>query len=268
MTQRRVAARAMDSDVRFGWIGESRRSTAQALLAAQVADWADQWWIDGVTADVMVRAANDDGKRNSKPHALIATTEVGSVSLHLGNKDFGAIGRHLVATSNVDNIELAERIGERALIDLVSRIYRRAGAGKSPELIRGDVPAGLQHARLGAYAVDIAMGRLDMSLALDRRFMDRLVPPLTGKHVALTARHAARDRVSLKLVASMDFGSVNLAQLSDRRVGEVLVGERSLDEALQIHIEGYGVVASGYLQRRGDQRAVLLDGLNSQGKKS
>jgi hypothetical protein len=258
----------MDSEVRFGWIGESRRFAAQSLLAAQLTDWADQWWVDGAAADVAVRAASDDAKPDNKQHALLATTEVGSAVLHLGNKDFGAIGRHLVATSSIDDLELAARIGERALTDLVSRIYRRAGTGKPPELIRGDVPSGLQHSRLGAFVVDIAIGRFNMSLALDRRFMDRLVPPSMGKRVALTARQAALERVSLKLVASMDFGSVNLAQLSDLRVGEVLVGERGLDEALQIHIEGYGVVASGYLQRRGDQRAVLLDDLNSQEKKS
>jgi len=49
-------------------------------------------------------------------------------------------------------------------------------------------------------------------------------------------------------------------------VGEVLVGDRSLEEALQLHVEGHGVVANGYLRRSGTQRAVMLDGVNSQGK--
>jgi len=64
----------------------------------------------------------------------------------------------------------------------------------------------------------------------------------------------------------MDFGSVDLAHLSDLSVGEILIGDRKLEEALQIHLEGRGAVATGYLRRLGEQRAVMFDGVNLQEK--
>jgi flagellar motor switch protein FliM len=72
----------------------------------------------------------------------------------------------------------------------------------------------------------------------------------------------------LRVVAMMDFGSVDLAHLSDLSVGEILVGDRKLDEALQIHLEGQGSIATGYLRRLGEQRAVMLDGVKQQEKSS
>jgi flagellar motor switch protein FliM len=80
----------------------------------------------------------------------------------------------------------------------------------------------------------------------------------------LVPRHDALGSVPLRISAVMDFGKVSLTHLSDLRVGEVVAGDCGLEEALEIYIEGRSSVATGYLRRSGTQRAVMLDGVNSQ----
>lgn len=255
----------MTKDVRFGWLGETRRGALHALLSSQVGDWAREWWInagDGVI-DVQPTEGVDGHDKRNQP--LLSSHEAGSLAIHLGAKDFDAIGRFLAGTTSDADIELAHRVGEEALTDLAARIQRRAGINKASRLARDAAPLSLGHARLGAFIVTVAIGRLQMELAIDRAMADRLAPPAAPtKHADLVSRQSAVQHAPLRVLAMMDFGSVDLAHLSDLSVGEILVGDRKLDEALQIHLEGHGAIVSGYLRRWGEQRAVLFDGIKQQ----
>lgn len=256
----------MTNDVRFGWIGVTRHTALHALLAAQVDDWVRDWWIGAADGAVEVQAVEKEGGNDRRSMPLLSSTEAGVLALYLGAKDFDAVGRFLVGTTNDADVELAQRIGEEALTDLATRIQRRAGLNQASRLVREPAPLALEHARLGAFAVTATIGRLQLELVIDRRMADRLAPPTANHATGLVPRHAAIEQAPLRVVAMMDFGSVDLAHLSDLCVGEILVGDRKLDEALQIHLEGHGAVATGYLRRSGEQRAVMLDGLNQQEK--
>jgi hypothetical protein len=256
----------MTNDVRFGWIGAARRAALHTLLATQMDDWAREWWIGAVDGAIEIHAVEKEAGHDKRNLPLLSTHEAGSLALYLGGKDFDAVGRFLVGTTSDADIELAQRIGEEALTDLATRIQRRAGVNKASRLVREAVPLALEHAHLGAFSVTAAIGRLQLELVIDRRMADRLVPPTASQGAGLVARQAAIQQAPLRVVAMMDFGSVDLAHLSDLSVGEILVGDRKLDEALQIHLEGHGAVATGYLRRSGEQRAVMLDGLNQQEK--
>ncbi len=256
----------MTNDVRFGWIGETRRIALHTLLAAQVDDWAREWWVGAVDGDIEVSAVEKEVGHDKRNMPLLSSNEAGSLALYLGAKDFDAVGRFLVSTTSDADVELAQRIGEEALIDLATRIQRRAGSNKASRLVRESTPLALEHARLGAFSVTAAIGRLQFEVVIDRRMADRLVPPMASDAHGLVPRHAAIQQAPLRVVALMDFGSVDLAHLSDLSVGEILVGDRKLDEALQIHLQGHGAIATGYLRRSGEQRAVMLDGVNQQEK--
>jgi hypothetical protein len=258
----------MMKDVRFGWLGETRRAALLSLLTSQVTDWAREWWIGAADGVVDVQPAERAAAHDKRNLPLLSTHEAGSLAIHLGAKDFDSIGRFLVGTTSDADFELAQRVGEEALTDLAARIQRRAGVNKANPLVREAAPLSLEHARLGAFGVTLSIGRLQFELVIDRPMADRLAPPTMAAGVNLVARHNAIQHAPLRVVAMMDFGSVDLAHLSDLSVGEVLVGDRKLDEALQIHLEGHGAIATGYLRRLGEQRAVMLDGVKPQEKSS
>lgn len=254
----------MTNDVRFGWLGETRRAALHALLANQVEDWAREWWVGAAEGTIDVQAVEKDSAQDKRGLPLVSSNDAGALAVHLGNKDFDAIGRFLVGTTSDADFELAQRIGEEALTDLATRIQRRAGMNKASPLARGVAPLGLEHTRLGAFIVSVAIGRLQLELAIDRGMADRLAPPTVSKGASLVSRQAAIQQAPLRVLAMMDFGSVDLAHLSDLAVGEILIGDRKLDEALQIHLEGHGAIATGYLRRSGEQRAVMIDGVHQQ----
>lgn len=258
----------MTKDVRFGWLGETRRAALHTLLAGQMEDWAREWWIGAADNAIEVQVLKEEATHDKRSLPLLSLNDGGSLAVYLGAKDFDAIGRFLAGTTSDTDIELAHRIGEEALNDLATRIQRRAGANKASRLAREAAPLGLEHARLGAFSVTAVIGRLQLELAIDRRMADRLAPPVVAPSVGLISRQAAIQHAPLRIVAMMDFGSVDLAHLSDLSIGEILVGDRKLDEALHLHVEGHGAIATAYLRRSGEQRAVVLDGVKQQEKSS
>jgi flagellar motor switch protein FliM len=91
-----------------------------------------------------------------------------------------------------------------------------------------------------------------------------MVPSRSAGKVDLASRRSALEGIPIRLDAIMDFGSVNLAQLTDLRVGELLIGDTELGDPLSMRIKGGSAAAKGYLRRTGTKRAVMLDGLYSQ----
>ncbi|HUB90328.1 MAG TPA: FliM/FliN family flagellar motor switch protein [Dyella sp.] len=255
----------MTQDVHFGWLGESRRTALLALLAGLVDDWARDWWVGAAEGVVEVHADEQDGSQDKRNLPWMATTDNGVLAVYAGGKDVDSIGRLLAnaSTTTDADAELAQRVGEDAMADLAVRIQRRAGIGKAAQLARDNAPLSVEHARLGAFRAIATIGRLQLTLAIDRGMADRLAPPAAiAREPGLLSRQAAIHTAPLRVQAVMDFGSVDLAHLSDLSVGEVLVGDRKLDEPLQIHVQGHGAVATGYLRRSGEQRAVVLDGIH------
>ncbi|MFK2902137.1 hypothetical protein ISP15_17510 [Dyella jejuensis] len=234
------------------------------LLAAQLEEWVREWWISAADHVPGVRAIEQDAVQERRGLSLLSLHEMGSLVIHLGAKDFDAIGRFLAGITNDADFELSQRIGEEAIADLAARIQRRAGFSKITPPAKGVAPLTLTHARLGAFGVTAIFGRLQLELAIDRRMADRLAPPAAASSVNLAPRHMAIEQAPLKVLALMDFGSVDLAHLADLSVGEILVGDRKLNEALELHLQGHGAIATGYLRRTGEQRAVMLDGVNQQ----
>jgi|SRR6185437_7051538 len=254
----------MAKEIRFGWIGASRRSALRVLLADLVNEWAKAWWLASRIDDVDISDATTAPEYAKRGTPLVVSSEEGAVVMDLGDISIGTIGRCLAATMDDQGGGLARRIGEEALSDLAIRIQRRAGCRKPLGLAPAEAPMSVKDPRLGAFAFDMSLGSLSWRVALDRRIVDRLVVPGRERGVPLSARRDALERVSVNVRAAMNFGSMDLAHLADLCVGEVLVGEHKLEDALQIHLEGQGVVAMGYLRRLGGQRAVMLGGANAQ----
>jgi len=232
-------------------------------LAAEVSDWSRDWWIHHLSAEVDVQSnlLHDDDE-DAMP--WVSKNESGSIAIHLGSREIDAVGHHLAGIVDGEGEVWAQRIGRDALEDLALRIYKRTGVTKPVKLSRMSASAGLSQMQFGAYTVTIGLGTLAFHVAVDRHLVDRLVPPHVARGTNLILRNEALGSVPMRVNAVLNFGGVNLSHLSDLRVGEVVVGDRRLDETLQINVEGRGSIATGYLRRSGTQRAVMLDGANSQ----
>jgi hypothetical protein len=250
--------------LRFGWIGEARRAALRALLAAEVGDWSRDWWLRHSPGEVDVSAIELELVRGKAEAVWVSNNAMGGLLLYLDGKGADAVGRQLAGATGDRDEGLGQHIGEDALADLVLRIRRRAGDTQVAAFTRGNVPDGFDDPRWGAYAVALTMGRLQLDLVVDRRLIDRLVPPPAVSELPLLSREIALGNAAVPITASMDFGSISLTQLADLRVGEVLVGDRKLDEVLSLQVDGQGAMATGHLRRRGNQRAVVLDGTKPQ----
>lgn len=250
----------MEDGVRFGWLGETRRLALRALVTAEVRDWSNDWWIrhaDG-EVDVCEEDPRDIHAKSGMP--LVVSDSGGALAFYLGSKGIEVVGRHLAGASHEEDAGLASFLGGEALQDLASRIRRRAGISGCPEATRGHGPAEVQEGQLGAFTMAISLGRLCLELTIDRNLADRLVPPSAPQAAQLVPREGALARATLRVATVMDFGEVSLAHLSDLKVGEVLVGDQRLEDALPLHLNGRGAVAAGFLRRQASHYAIVLDG--------
>lgn len=250
--------------VRFAWLGATRREALCSLVATEITEWSRDWWIQHVDTDVDVHLVDHHGFVTKDHSPYVSKGASGSLALFMGGRRVEGLGHHLAGTVNEDAAGWARQIGEGALQDLSARIFRRAGVNSFEDLRQERASNALGDAELGSCILAIALGRIAFNLAVDRVIADRLVPPqATTIRPALISRHAALGNVPARMEVVMDFGSVNLTQLADLRVGEVLIGDLGLEAPLAVRIEGCEVVAMGHLRRAGGKRSVMLDGLTT-----
>ena len=245
--------------LRFGWMGDTRREALFAQMSGLIEDWAHDWWMGASQGTVELTVADDTQDRSSWQGVLVSGSSVGTAAVYLGGRTFDAVGRHLAATTSDDDIELAARLGEKAITDLVSAIHRRAGAPTAGALTRAALPLALSHARFGGFGVEIRLGRLQWIVLVDRGLGERMVPPASQPSLALHHRDTVLTDASVGIKAVMSLGSVDLASLSGLAVGEVLIGDCRLDEPLRVHVEGKGAVATAFMRRLGTYRAIVID---------
>ena len=248
-------------ELRFGWIGHRRRSTLESLLTTLLDDWLSQWWQGYASATCVYEVATELDAQARLQGAFVASSAHGALAIHAGTRDVAAIGRHLAQVTSDDDDALAAMVGTQALNALAALIHSRAGAASCSPLAKQVLPVSLAQARVGAFALSMQFGRLQLIVMIDRALGERLAPPaFKPSALPLTARRDALAHATLRVTASLHLGEVDLAQLSDLTVGEVLVADQKLDAPLQLLVENQGAVATGYLRRSGNQRAIVLDG--------
>lgn len=246
-------------NVRFGWIGDARRAVLLGVLSTLVEDWASNWWCGCASGAPMIAITDEMDAQGRLQGAYIARSVVGATAIHVGAHGTDAIGRHLAATVTDEDTELAAQVGEQALCDLAAGIHARAGAAATPSTDKTGLTPDLLDARLGAFAISVALGRLSIVLLIDRQLGERLAPSLGTNGPPLKTRHGALSHAPVRLTAVLPFGVIDLVHLSDLAIGEVLVGDRKLEDTLHIHVEGKAAVAAGFMRRIGERRAVMLD---------
>jgi hypothetical protein len=251
-------------ELRLGWIGDTRRGALFKQLSGLIEDWASDWWVGASQGAVELSIADDNMDRTSWQGVLVSRSGVGAAAVYLGGRTFDAVGRHLAATTSDDDSELAARLGEKAIAELVAAIHRRAGAVSTEPPAKAALPMALSHGRFAAFGVEIRLGRLQWIVLIDRGLGERMVPPVAQPPLSLHRRDTVLAGASVEIKAVMSLGSVDLASLAGLAVGELLIGDCRLDDPLHVHVEGKGAVATGFMRRLGTHRAIVIDGALSQ----
>ncbi len=262
------------AEFRFGWLGQTRRQSLQALLHAEAQQWLRAWALR-TAVEIEVREIADadqagsgraDVDQNDTGHAVAASRTMmlwsdagGRLALVVDEALGKRLGCRLADVSEGDG-EPATALGREALRELATRLWRKADAPQplAQEHEVENLP--WAESRCGGWSAVIAFGDLSWQISLDRRLADRLSPPAASRSPALTSRQAALAGTRLRLSATLDFGSISLSGLSDLRVGEILLGDCSLDQPVSLGTAGHPDLALAQLRRSENHYAVVLDG--------
>jgi len=248
------------TELRFGWLSESRRAALRSLIAGEVLQWSRDWCIGHSVAQVDVRAADPWDGGVAKERLRGVDGAAGTLAFLLEESTERSWGTHLSALPPADESALAASLGAESLQDLAARLLRRAGVRDPLELSDLTPARALSAECFGAYAATIEVADVAWNVALDRRLADRLVPPEPSKPVLLAARDAAVGNTAVSVSAVMTFGSVSLAAITGLRVGEILVGDRELHQPVEVRVGTRGAIAIGSLKQQAKKRAITLTG--------
>jgi flagellar motor switch/type III secretory pathway protein FliN len=246
--------------IRFGWLGDSRRAAVVSRLEDVAAGWAADWLIGYAKGEQGIEPLAEWSLEAGASMPFVSRSESGLVAAYLRGRSPASLGRHLAAVVTDEEGGVAQDIGESALNDLATRIHRLAGAAANDAMHSAALSVAETRASSGVFQASLSLGRMSLDILLDRDICARLVPPTKQALPRMVRRETAVDRASVRLVASLDFGEVNLSELANLRVGEVLMSDRLLEDTLDIFVEGKGRVAQARLRRAGTHRAVTFGG--------
>lgn len=254
------------TELRYGWLSESRRAALRALVADEVVHWSRDWCIRHAAAQIDVRSADIDANLGISCILRGYQGLFGQLALTLVEQSEQRWGRQLADITEGTDSALAAKIGSESLEDLIDRLLQRAGTREPYQLAELTADEALTGERFGAYALTIEVAGESWGLLMDRSFADRLAPPVVVPPAKLTSRHSAIGSAHATVDAVMTFGSISIASLAGLRVGEVLVGDRGLHEPVQVRVGSHGIIAVGFLQQWKGQLAVTLDGSSTEGQ--
>jgi hypothetical protein len=245
----------MTDALRFGWLGESRRIPLHALLAREVSEWSRDWWLEHSSAAIDVYPLDEWLPVDS----VVSTWRMGEGSFQLhAHQGEAALGAYLAATGSTDASALAERIGARALADLIARVAKRAAVRTHAAAANAAPAAACHRPELGAYMATLSLGSHTLAMAMDRTVVDLLVPPKKHEKTTLVGRAQAVGGASVALEVCIALGTSSLSQLDNLQVGEVLVGDALLTAPVELRAAGSGAVALAKLGVGQSSRIVTL----------
>ncbi|MEI7037459.1 hypothetical protein [Fulvimonas yonginensis] len=254
-----------DAVSRFGWIGPTRRAALRERIAMPVLAWLADWRMahDGIAPHV------DDAPvvPYSPDEACVLQAGPGLPNLMVmaARDELVRLGNWL-AGIHESPATLSSDVGRAALEDLAHRISHLGGQGDVRE--HGEIawPRTLTREELGAVGLTFEVGGVTIGLALSRVAVDVLCPAdFRAAGVALHPRGDAATAAVVSLTAGLDFGAISMRELGDLRVGEVLVGECSLDTPVRVLAPGGEEIGSARMGRLGRRLAITMKSSMQQG---
>lgn len=257
--------------LRFGWIGSTRRGQVVEAVRGCVVAWLAEWAVAPDASAVQLEEADVAPPSPDEAHVLHAGPETARWMLAIGLDDRRMLGNWLAGVETTHDGALAEQVAIEALRDLATQLAACAGHTDTPqEQGRKPWPVGAVRSELGAVGMRVTIGPASLVLACERAVVDAIGPCTgrAGSNPLLTERQASVGNAFVPIAAVLDFGSMSAPELFDLQVGDVLIGECTLDTPTRLMAPGSVLLAKATMYRTGDRRSVaLLKNTNTQDKK-
>jgi hypothetical protein len=247
--------------LRFGWVGSTRRSHLVEVVRGCVTAWLEEWSAAPDVSSVQLEETVVVPLSPDEARVIRIGPEEARWMLAIGTDDQRVLGNWLAGVETVDGEALAGQVAIEALRDLVAQLAACAGHADAPEDHgQGPWPAGAVRGELGAVGIRVTIGAASLVLACERAVVDAISPCLASvaSTPALVERQASIGNASVEIAAVLDFGSMSAPELFDLQVGEVLIGECTLDTPTRLIATGAVLLAQAAMYKTGDRRSVAL----------
>lgn len=246
---------------KLGFLGTTRLTHAQTVLATVTDQWREQWCFSDARLPVAVTIdALNAAEAVTKLEALSwQFAEVGTSQLrcagawneliygaHIQDVPADATARHLLAHAQLALINgLLEALGRKPATQLLHDAHTEKCSSLSSELL-----------------IQLSTAKATLYLLIDADLLNSALPVRPSK-TPLVDRKAAIGGAKLKLHVQLPLTHLPIEDVQDIKVGDILRGDASLGAPLHIATHPTQVVAKGYLARQQQHLAIQLVSRNT-----
>lgn len=240
---------------RIRWLSTDRRHQLLSVLQQHVRKWSEEWSVapDGFSIELM---ESDHVWEITSWCWGAAVCRTGTLYFGAPKASLGALGGLLAQASIGDDLGLGQRVAERSIQALVSRLM----ADPSACLWPGDPPTAKEREkRFGGLSVRLRGVGFNAAIWLDSQVCESLCPTPAQDLGPLQRIESALRTEAITLDVVVDFGPATIAETQGLQVGEVLVSRTPLQGLFKLTAPDGTHVARASLFRAGASRAVRIE---------
>lgn len=244
-------------------LGASVLEQLHAYLDSVLQDWQAGWLSDATAnqqVELVVDAMNFSSKKIDEDVSWRRYDgQEGRVSIGMHREIWPLVGAELLGHPNAQS-DVSARVGRLAIGDLAMRILgRKAGLESANEEIGEDslLP---EDYRAGAGNIHACakVGRIELRFLLDKELVSHIAPRLISEPIRLVSAASCIGSQTVATGAWLDLGRINLRELIELEVGDVLVMDAKLDNALSLSLPSGKPIAMGHMAQSDGRRALVL----------
>ncbi|KMM75658.1 hypothetical protein ACP93_10295 [Xanthomonas sp. NCPPB 1128] len=243
---------------RIGWQAAATLAEVHGTLAKRLARWQAAWLPQASAPCAIAPCAGDTpALRDTSLHWLsLGATGSGRFVLGVQRPALSALGAAVLQLPNQAAPALAAEVALSALSALVCEL----GALRE-EVVQGaeGVPPWQDIDKVGGLAGTVAGLAVPLWFWADRRWCEANAKAcaVSAQHPGLSSRAALLGTQRVVVRAELDIGEIALSEVNGLRVGEVLVGDASLDAVVRLVTDGR-ILAQGVLRDEHGIRSVSI----------
>lgn len=219
---------------RYAWLGKTRKRALGEIVSSCFDAWLPDWCLQHDRSETTIAEMPLVSCQPDEHVVWVAEVAGGHLLAALDRNRLEAFGGRLVLAEAEKGGAMAIELASAAMQNLIARLVARADPGCASLASRAEAwPASIR-SEWGGLGLQITFEGFELLVGMDRPVADLLCPERAGNPSVLSNRVESLGPLSVELTAVLDFGSVNARDLAGLRVGEVLVGERSIAQPVAV----------------------------------
>jgi hypothetical protein len=219
---------------RYAWLGETRKRALGEVVSSCFDAWLPDWCLQHDTSEATIAEIPLVSCQADKHVVWTAEVAGGHLLALLDRNRLEAFGGRLVLADAEKGDAMAIELASAAMQDLIGRLVARADPACASPVSRTEVWPTSIRPEWGGLGFQITFEGFALLVGMDRPVADLLCPERAGNPGVLSNRAESLGSLTVGLTAVLDFGAVNARDLAGLRVGEVLVGERSIAQPVAL----------------------------------